>query len=201
MEYISRRQVDRIRIDIAASQKLTGDFYKEFKDFLDFLRQEEINMPWKTHYGYNMKYEGRIIGGITLLGGKADGDSAEENNHIQIGIATALDEKSHDKYLEGLPEDITELFMERINNKCNLCRPYTMCAKKKGVTISVLGKRYKNICCFSNGFLFNSYNKNMLEMVLINQGGEAQATKNVVPLDTVKALIMAAKSFVKKMYL
>jgi len=201
MEYIPRRQADRISINIAANQKLTGEFHKEFKDFLEFLRQEKINTPWKTIYGYNMKYEGRIIGGITLLGGKADDDSADGKNHIQIGIATASDGKSYDKYLEGLPEDIASLFMDRINNKCNLCRPNSMCAKKKGITIPVSGKRHKNICCFSNGFLFNSHNENMLEMVLINQGGIDQETKTTMPLNTVKALIIAAKNFVEKIYL
>jgi hypothetical protein len=197
MEYIPRRQADRIKIDVAAAQQLTGEIYIQSKDFLDFIRNEEINTPWKSIYGYNMKYGGRVIGGITLLGG----DSSEGTNHVQIGVAAASDGKSYDKYLDGLPDDLTMLFMERIANKCSRCRPGSMCAEKAGMTVTIHGKRHKNVCCLSNGFLFNNHNENMDEMILSNQGGTNKSSAAAVSLDTVKALILAAKRFVEKVYM
>jgi len=199
MEYIGRSRANRINLDSAAAKKLDGDFYVEFKKFFDFLKQEEINTPWKTMDSYNMKYEGRIIGGITLLGGDWDDDVNDAKNNLRIGIATA-DGNGYDKYLEGQPQEIIDLFMNRINNKCSQCRPSSSCAKGKGISITVSGKRHKNICCLSNGFLFNSVGGNMHEMIMLKHGGIPQDEMPVLPLDTVKALILAAKEYIKKAY-
>ena len=199
MEYIGRSRANRITLDAAAAQKLDDDFYVEFKNFFNFLKQEKINTPWKTMDSYNMKYEGHIIGGITLLGGDWEDDVNEAKNNLRIGIATA-DGNEYDKYLDGQSQEIIDLFMNRINNKCGQCRPSSSCAKKKGINITVSGKRYKNICCLSNGFHFNSVGGNMLEMIMLKHGGIPQIEMPILPLDTVKALIIAAKGYIEKVY-
>lgn len=199
MEYIGRPRAHRISLDKAAALKLDGDFYVEFMKFFDFLKQEKINTPWKTMDSYNLKYEGRIIGGITLLGGAWEDDVSEAKNNLRIGIATA-DGNGYDKYLEGQPQEIIDLFMTRINNKCSQCRPASSCAKGKGINITVSGKRYKNICGLSNGFLLNSVDKNMTNMVMLNHGGVSETEMPTLPLDTVKALIIAAKRYIEKVY-
>ena len=199
MEYIGRSRANRIPLDKAAAQRLSGDFYLEFKKFYDFLKQEKINTPWKIMDSCNMKYEGRIIGGITLLGGEWEDDVTESRNNLRIGVATA-DGNGYDKYLEGQPQEVIDLFMDRINNKCSQCRPSSSCAKGKGINITVSGKRHKNICCLSNGFLFNSVDGNITEMVMIKHGGTPQMEMPILPLDTVKALIIAARGYIGKVY-
>jgi hypothetical protein len=199
INYVGRSKANRPKIDDAAVEKLDGDFYVEFKKFLAFLREEKINTPWKSICDYNMKYEGRIIGGITLLGGVWEDDISKARNNLRISIATA-EGNGYDRYLEGLPEEVTGLFMERIGNTCGKCRPSSVCAKGPGMSITVAGKRFRNICCLSNGFHFNSHNANMLEMVLLKHGGIPHKPEPVVLLDTVKAFILAAKRYIEKTY-
>ena len=49
MEYIGRSRANRIPLDKAAAQRLSGDFYLEFKKFYDFLKQEKNKYTMENH--------------------------------------------------------------------------------------------------------------------------------------------------------
>ena len=60
-----------------AQQKLNGEVFENFTQFLDFLKQEKVNTPWKSTNGYYMKYKSCHVGSISI---------SEGENRFSIGL-------------------------------------------------------------------------------------------------------------------
>ncbi|MCL2773553.1 MAG: hypothetical protein FWD71_09415 [Oscillospiraceae bacterium] len=174
-------------IEETAKKNLEGELLKEFEKFLDYLKQEKISLPWKSIDGYNMKYKSKNVGRLCLA-----------KNHIHIMVETVgWGKDSFDEYIDGQPDEIVDMFMERLTHKCTQCRPTCGCSRGPGKTIQVLGKQYENICNNTPEYGFNSDNMN--EMTLYTpRASHTPEPVCQVPIETVKKLITAKKRYIEK---
>lgn len=148
MTEFNAQKTAKLKIKDIAMQQLNGEFLREFEEFLEFLKSEKITLPWKSINGFKMVYKGKNIGSITLGAPGWSDDAIHNKNYIYIGVDTVgwahYDEL--DDYVEGQEDEIINLLMERLENKCRQCRPTCGCSRGPGMNTVISGKQYANIC-------------------------------------------------------
>jgi len=192
------QKAEKLSVEDVARKQLDGVFLKEFESLLDFFKEEQIRLPWKSINGFKMIYKGKNIGGFTLGAGGWLDNNIEKRNYIVIHIGTA-DRNDYDEYLHGQAGEIATLFMDQINNKCIHCRPTCGCSRVSGRTMQVSGDRYENVCMNAPGFKFAASGDSMQTMTMCTPRAlyppeEAQP----VPLETIKKVIRARKAYIEK---
>jgi hypothetical protein len=118
-----------------ADQLMDGDAKAKFLDFLGFLKLEKIGTPWGSTNSFNANFKGKRVARILIgLGSRL------EHNNWRITVATT-NRGRFDSYVEGLPDDIRALFMEKLARKCTGCG---VCAPGKSFTLA--GEQYSGVC-------------------------------------------------------
>jgi len=195
------QKAEKLSVEDVAAVQLDGCFYRDFVILLDFLKKENIRLPWKSLNGFKMTYKSRNIGGFTLGAGGWQDNNIEKRNYIVMHIASA-DGNDFDAYLEGQPDEIKGLFMEQIGNVCVHCRPTCGCSRASGRTVSVAGREYNNVCMNAPGFKFTASGDGMESMTMCTpRAVYPPEPVREVPLETVKKVILARKAYIGKFLL
>ncbi len=200
MSQFEMQKAKKLTIEDVAREQLDGDFWGEFEQFLAYLKQNKISIHWKSINGFNMKYRGDKVGIISFLGaGSWDDGIIEAKNHVHIGVDTVGWGKSgFDTYLENQSDEIVDLLMEMIANKCIHCRPTCGCSQASGRTVEVAGNSHQNACMNATQYAFKG--DNMRELTMFSPRASITPVPiRHVPIDTVKKLIHARKEYIEKM--
>ena len=186
-----KQKAKRCKINDLMQEKLNGAALENFETFLEFLKQEKINIPWARFgwegiHTFHIKHKGKNIGELSFL---------DDENQVRIQINT--DGNNFDVYIEGQPNEIVDMLIERLSHKCICCRPDWDCAKSMGKSAELAGKRYENICTSAPSYLFISGNMNVFTLFTpIWQ--VPRKPVGVFSLDTVKKLLLAKKEHIVK---
>jgi len=182
-------------LDVARTQ-LDGAFLTQFEAFLTFCDNEKIRLPWKSINGFKMTYKGKNIGGLTLGAGGWLDNNVGKRNYLLLHINTT-DRHDYDAYLHNQPQLITDLFMEQISHKCTHCRPTCGCSKVSGRTIHVANTSHENVCMNAIGYKFYASGDGMQTLTMCTpRAVYPPEDVRKVPLDTVKALMLARKDYI-----
>jgi len=196
MPHFQTQRADKPTIEAMAKQQLEGNLLKDFKDFLDFLQEETITLPWTSINAFNANYKGKRVGKIYL------GGNSLAKNSVEISVITAEWDKLDD-YLKAQSDEFVSLFINYISdNKCRRCRPDCSCARDPEYEFKVLGQRYE-YPCFAFGrhtYRFVSSGGGMSDMLMLGVDvGEGGAPGRMVSIETVKKLMLARKEFIARM--
>ncbi len=190
MAGFEKQKAEKLTIHDVASRNLNGVLLKEMEEFIRFLKNEKITLPWKSINGFKMKYKGNNIGHVTIHEKEGGGDG-ERAYRFDIGVGSA-DTGICDTYLQDQTEEIIALFMENISYKCTHCRPTCGCSKASGMTVIISGEKHPNVCRNAYYFVFESTGDDMREVMMrIPRASIPRLQSRPVPLETVKKLILA----------
>ena len=185
------QKAKRCKINDLIQEKLNGDALTNFEVFLEFLKQEKINIPWARFgwegiHTFHIKHKGKGIGELSFL---------DEENHVRLQIGT--EESNFDLYVEGQPREIVDMLTERLSHKCICCRPDWDCAKASGRSAELAGKRYENICTSAPNYIFIS--DNMSTFTLYTPLWQLpRKPAGVFSSEIIKKLIVAKKEHIIK---
>ena len=185
------QKAKRCKINDLIQEKLNGDVLKNFEAFLEFLKQEKINIPWARFgwegiHTFHIKHKGKGIGELSFL---------DDENHVRIQINN--DWNNLDLYVKGQPNEITDVLTERLSYKCICCRPDWGCGKDLGKSVKFASKNYVNICASAPFYVFISDNMNTFTLYTpLWQQPRKQV--GVFPLETVNKLILAKREHIVK---
>jgi hypothetical protein len=197
MTSFNAQKAEKLTIREVAQRKLDGDFLKAFDDFIVFLENEDIKLPWKSINGFKMTYKGEHIGAIHLGAGGWLDNAIEKKNHLNMHVYAYGG--NFDEYLDGQNAEVIDLFMERIENKCVHCRPTCGCSRASGRTVHVAGKAFENVCNNASVYNFDNVGSVMREMTMNSPCAVYPPIPiRPVPLETVKKLILARKAYITK---
>jgi hypothetical protein len=190
MSNFEKEKAKKLTIRDVANQKLDGTVLKEFDEFLEFLKSEKISTPWKSINGFKMNYKGKIVGAISM--------NYSEKNYIDISVATTGEWSGYDDYLEGLSDELTNLFMAQISIKCIHCRPTCGCSSHTW-NYDVMGKKITDGCRNAGWYSFDNNSGNLSTMMLLTSRAElTRIPIRQIPLETVKSLILTRKAYITK---
>ena len=197
MSNYNAQKAAKLTIEDVACQQLDKELLKEFENFLMFLKQEKISLPWACSNGFNMNYRSKRVGRLKL----ADGIK-EQKKRVRITVCTGewslTRPVDFDGYLEGQSDKIVGLLMERLNNKCRRCQPNSGCARALGTNFTLMGVQYKNVCCASSVFDFTILGSDMNTVNLVLPYNH-QISVRSVSIEVVKNLIVTRKEYISKM--
>lgn len=74
-----------------------------------------------------MKYKSENIGTLGLGAPGWLDDAIHRKNYVSISVETA-ERDDYGRYLERQSDEVIELFLERMKNKCKNCRPTCGCS-------------------------------------------------------------------------
>lgn len=180
----------KLKIEELIELQLDEPLLSGTKEFLHYLKNENISFLWTSFNGYDLKYKGKKVGKIYFR---------EKRNRIELNIDTS-DWGKYDSFLEGQPKNLIELYEENMNGKCLRCRPNLNCAQGPGADFNVLGKLHKNVCVNSIRIHFLKTGGDMRFMTLKRPNaiiGEPLLARDF-PIKTIKDLILARKKYIEK---
>ena len=192
MSSAENQKAKRCKINDLIQEKLNGDALTNFEAFLEFLKQEKINIPWARFgwegiHTFHIKHKSQHIGELSFL---------DDENHVRIIINTAWG--NLDLYTEGQPDEVTDMLTERLNYKCISCRPNWDCAiKASDRSVELAGKRYEKICAGATGYGFISGDMSTFTLGP-PRWQQPQEPVGEFPLEMVKKLILARKEYIVK---
>ena len=178
----------RCKIDEFIQEKLSEDVLQDFEEFLEFLKQEKITCPWARFgwegiHTFHMKHKGKNIGEVSFLG----------ENHIRIQVSTnEWKVENFDLYLDGQPNEVVDMLMERAAYECTKCCQ-NICSA--GLNVEIAGKRYANRCMNMSGYRF--VGDSMREFTLYSPRTVSEPV-GLIPLESIKKLIVAKKEHIIK---
>ena len=188
------QKAKRCKINDFIQEKLSGDVLKDFKAFLELLKEEKITTPWARFgwegiHTFHIKHKGKGIGEISF---------PDDENHIRIQVhAGNWNKDGFDLYTEGQANEIFAMLMERTSHKCIRCRPDWDCAKALGRSAEIAGERYENVCAYMNMSKFIGDNMNALTLYTPRWSYPPEPVGSF-PLEVIKKLILAQKEFIIK---
>ena len=189
-------KAEKLIINDFARGKSNGDFLDAFETFLGFLKQEKNICPWRgilraqPHVKrFHMMYKNKKIGQIDFID--------DRSNYIEITIDTVgWTGDDFDLYIEGQPDEIIDMLMERLRNTCVNCHINPTYGCSPGRNAEVAGKQYEKLCVYITLYWFDS--DNMQEFTLYARRYTTTKPVGLVPLETIKKLILARKEYITK---
>ena len=187
MTEFNTQKAEKLTVEDLAHRLLNGNLLKEFGEFLDFLKEEGMRVPWASINAFNINYKGKRAGYINI----------HKINCVGIKIPTA-EPYEFDNYFWGQPDEIIDVFIKNINMKCTRCYP----GHGSGMTVTLFGKQYENYCFNRQRFHFISSGDNMRTLTLLGPntpGNGPPAQSCEVSIEIVKKLILIRKEYIIKM--
>jgi len=184
---------DKPKINEIARSKLSSNFANDFDTFLNLLKQEKITTPWRgilraqpSTIRFMMKHKGKEVGHIDFI------DYRKNYIRIQV-ISVGWLHDGFDVYLEGQPNEVIDMLMERLRHKCTFCQPTYACCP--GRSAEVLGTRYEKIC--SGMTLYGFGGDNMQEFTLFSPRMIGEPV-GLVSLEMIVKLILARREYIAR---
>ena len=172
-----------------AKEKLSNQLLTEFEDFYAFLKAEDMTFS-QGYKCYKFKYDGADVGKIKV-----------DDNIVRCNVSLELRSNGL-KYIENQPEELVDIYMKSLDNKCTNCRDgRTGCSKQLGMTVKLADNIHKNICVQGFGdflqFSFESIEGSMRTMMRTTPKiAPAIDNDSPVSIGTVKGLILIKKAYI-----
>jgi len=203
MAKFESQKAEKLTIEDTARKQLDGVFLSEFEEFVEFLKEENIRLAWKSINGFKATYKSKGIASIGLCATGWRDNAVETRNHVSIDVLSAGGAQDNwggfDEYLEGQPGEVVGLFKAQISNKCVHCRPTCGCSQASGRTVHVSGKHHENVCMNAPIYKLYASGNGMNTMTLCSPCAVyPPIAVRTVPLGTVKKMVLARKAYIEK---